>query len=157
MAVVDTRSQYDGLAGIYLPIALAVFIVVLVLVVLFALRYRRRDDGRPASGPASAPKLEAAYVLALSGIAAFLVWTTFRTETKVDRLAAHPALTVAVTAAKWHWRFDYPDAGVSQLGIDRRPPTLVVPAGMPVRFRLSSLDVIHAFWIPERRFKRASE
>ena len=28
-----------------------------------------------------------------------------------------------------------------------------MPAGQPVRFRLTSADVVHAFWIPEARFK----
>jgi cytochrome c oxidase subunit 2 len=59
-----------------------------------------------------------------------------------------------VTAAKWNWRFDYLRTGVSQGGHRRPPPTLVVPTGVPVRFHLRSRDVIHAFWIPERRFKR---
>ncbi|MEA2129794.1 MAG: cytochrome c oxidase subunit, partial [Solirubrobacteraceae bacterium] len=31
--------------------------------------------------------------------------------------------------------------------------TLVVPAGAPVRFRLTSRDVVHALWIPELRAK----
>lgn len=30
---------------------------------------------------------------------------------------------------------------------------LVVPSGGPVRFRLSTLDVVHAFWIPAARYK----
>jgi cytochrome c oxidase subunit 2 len=58
-----------------------------------------------------------------------------------------------VTAAKWRWRFDYP-GGVSRVGGERRIPVLVVPAGRTVRFSLSSLDVVHAFWIPDLRFKR---
>jgi cytochrome c oxidase subunit 2 len=32
---------------------------------------------------------------------------------------------------------------------------LVVPTNEAIRFNLDSADVIHAFWIPELRFKRA--
>jgi cytochrome c oxidase subunit 2 len=67
---------------------------------------------------------------------------------------ARAALRVDVTAAKWSWRFDYPRYGISLIGSDARPPTLVVPTGTRVLFTMTSLDVIHAFWIPERRFKR---
>jgi cytochrome c oxidase subunit 2 len=33
-------------------------------------------------------------------------------------------------------------------------PELVLPAGASVRFDMTSLDVIHSFWIPGFRFKR---
>jgi cytochrome c oxidase subunit 2 len=39
-------------------------------------------------------------------------------------------------------------------GNDETPPTFAVPADRTVRFTLRSRDVIHAFWIPEQRFKR---
>jgi cytochrome c oxidase subunit 2 len=29
-----------------------------------------------------------------------------------------------------------------------------VPAGTPIQFRGTALDVIHSFWIPDERFKR---
>ncbi len=34
------------------------------------------------------------------------------------------------------------------------PATLVVPRGEPVAFRLDALDVIHAMWVPDLRFKK---
>lgn len=166
----DTRGEHDDLAGLYLPIAAAVVALVLVLVVVFAVRYRARPGagggaghgeageeapGRAAArGPSSAPRAELAYALLLAGVAAVLLWRAFTVEARVDRVAAAPALTVDVTAAKWRWRFDYPRWGIVQRGTARRAPTLVVPAGEDVLFRLRATDVIHAFWIPSTRFKR---
>jgi len=59
-----------------------------------------------------------------------------------------------VTAFQWGWRFTYVGEGVTVVGDDRRPPTLVVPTDTTVQFTVRSRDVIHAFWIPELRFKR---
>lgn len=150
--MVDTRHEYDSLAGLYGPVALGVVVVVFALVLFMALRYRRRDA--PPSRTADAPRLEALYVLVLGAVAAVLVVATFTTEAKVDRVSARPGLDVAVRAAKWRWRFSYPASGIVREATGLGPSTLVVPAGTTVRFTLTSQDVIHAFWIPERRFKR---
>lgn len=159
--VADTRHQYDVLAGLYLPIAAGVVLLVVLLVVAFAWRYRARPASAGAAGadrrPSRihrAPKTEALYVLVLACVAAFLLWHTFTIEGRVDHAASGRGVHVVATAAKWHWSFDYPRAGIVQQGTDERPPTLVVPAGRTVDVTLRALDVIHAFWIPERRFKR---
>lgn len=153
--VPDTRHEFDSLAGLYLPIAVGVVALVILLVAAFAWRYRARaaDAGRP-SRIERAPKVEGLYVLVLACVAALLLWRTFSVEARTDRAASRRGVQVDVTAAKWHWRFDYPRLGIVQPGTDDRPPTLVVPQGRTVDFTLRSLDVIHAFWIPERRFKR---
>jgi cytochrome c oxidase subunit 2 len=151
----DTRARYDEVARLFLPIAVAVVVLVVLFVVVFAIRYRARpgDEDRPR-GPSDAPRAELIYIALLACIAAVLVWRTFSVEAREDRNAPHAALTIDTTAGKWHWRFAYPAYGFVQQGTDRTPPTLVVPAGQVVRFLLHSPDVIHAFWIPDRRFKR---
>jgi cytochrome c oxidase subunit II len=85
---------------------------------------------------------------------AVLLTLTFDTQGKVDALSPSPGLRVRVTAAKWNWRFEYPEQGITRISGDTRPTTLVVPSDTTVRFALTSRDVIHAFWIPEVRFKR---
>lgn len=50
--------------------------------------------------------------------------------------------TVEAEAFQWGWNFRYPQAGaVTQT-------TLHIPAGEPVDVAITSLDVIHAFWVP---------
>lgn len=156
--MIDTRHEYDRVAGLYLPIAIGVVTLIVLLVVLMAMRYRARPSdaarGRRPSRIASAPKTEAVYVIALACVAAVLLWRTFSVEAKTDKVQQPAAVTVDVTAAKWHWLFAYPRYRIVQRGSDFQAPTLVVPAGEVVRFTLRSVDVIHAFWIPSRRFKR---
>jgi cytochrome c oxidase subunit 2 len=157
----DTRNAFSSLFDLYVPIAAGVFAIVVLALALILIRDRARPGQHP-SRQASAPRVELAYVVALSLVAAFLVWRSFDGVHRVDGVTAHAApapgagpagLTVGLVAAKWNWRFVYP-GGVVEQGAGRdHLPTLVVPAGQPVRFRLTTLDVVHAFWIPAARYK----
>ncbi|MES2120424.1 MAG: ubiquinol oxidase subunit II [Pseudomonadota bacterium] len=53
-----------------------------------------------------------------------------------------PALKVEVVSLDWKWLFIYPDQGVATVN------QLVVPAGTPVSFRLTSATVWNVFWVP---------
>lgn len=96
---------------------------------------------------------ELAYAGVLVLIIAGLLAATFTTEDRVDAVSSHPALKVDVTAFQWGWTWTYPD-GVTVTGNSETPPTFAVPADRTVRFTLTSRDVVHAFWVPEQRFKR---
>ena len=72
----------------------------------------------------------------------------------VDDTGATAPLVVEVVAFQWQWEFDYPESGAQVIGTANILPELVLPAGSSVRFDLTSLDVIHSFWIPGFRFKR---
>ena len=52
------------------------------------------------------------------------------------------ALKVEVVSLDWKWLFIYPDEGVATVN------QLVVPAGTPVSFRLTSATVWNVFWVP---------
>ena len=156
-AIVDTQDQYGQVAAVYGAIAIAVFVLVLVLTVVFVARYRDRTGAKEPSRVHDAPRLEALYVIVLTCFAAFLVAFTFIHESKTDAaLTPQPGLEVRVVAAKWHWSFFYPRFGVMELGTDSSPPTLYVPRDENIDFRLVSVDVIHALWIPLTDFKRAA-
>jgi cytochrome c oxidase subunit II len=163
--VVDTRQQYDELFSVYLPIAGAVFVLVLVLLLFVVLRFRSSDE-RPVSGRSRAKVAESVYAGLLACIAAFLVYLTFSVMAEQESGApartvntgqvesrSAPAIDIDVTAARWNWRFDYPRYGITQVGTGNNTPTLVVPVGN-VRFALTSIDVVHSFFMPEQRYKR---
>ncbi len=158
----DTRGEFSGLFDLYVPIAAGVFVLVVITLTVVVVRYRARPDGDAPSTRSSAVRLEVGYAVVLALIAAFLLWRTFDATHRVNQTVARAApapgagpagLTVGIQAAKWNWRFTYPGGVVEQGEGPARLPTLVVPAGQPVRFRLTSLDVVHAFWIPQARFK----
>ena len=55
-------------------------------------------------------------------------------------------LVVSVQAQRWSWQFTYPGGEVSTT-------ELVLPIDQRVRFDLTSIDVIHSFWVPGFRIK----
>jgi cytochrome o ubiquinol oxidase subunit II len=52
-------------------------------------------------------------------------------------------LRVDVVALDWKWLFIYPDQGVAAVS------QLVIPAGTPVEFRLTSATVMNSFFVPQ--------
>ena len=155
IALVDTRAEYQHLLRLYLPVALAVFTLITATVAVVVVRARGRARER-VSERSENNVLEGAYVLALVVVAAGLLVATFRAEHRVDTVAQAetPGLTIDVVASKWEWHFHYPAYGIDQYSGTVGHGDLVVPTGTPVRFRLDAADVIHAFWIPDLRFKR---
>jgi cytochrome c oxidase subunit II len=147
----NTSDAYADVERVFLPVGVAVFVLVAGTLLLLAWRGRRRT--RPRSR-ASNPALEGAYVLCLAVIAGVLVAVTFGAEDRVGAAETGPRLQVRAVAAKWRWRFEYPAQRVVVQGTEDRVPALVVPAGEEVEFEGVSLDVVHAFWIPEVRFQR---
>lgn len=152
---VYTRSVYDHLADIYAPIAIGVFGIVIILMAFAVVRYRRRPPSAAASWREN-NRLEAAYALLLVCVVAFLLYLTYSAEHKVDTVSARerPSLTVDVIASRWEWTFYYPAYGITVRSGEVGHQPLVVPTNEAIRFKLSSVDVIHAFWVPALRFKR---
>jgi cytochrome c oxidase subunit 2 len=148
---VNTRDVYDGLAALYLPIAAAVFALVVFALAWLVWTGRRRAEPR---GPEERNPLELAVAAALAAIVAVLVVATFRALDRESARAAGAPAVVRVVAAKWDWRFEYPGGRVETSAPNGAPAQLTVPAGEQVELRATSLDVIHAFWVPALKFQR---
>jgi len=54
-----------------------------------------------------------------------------------------PPLKVEVVSLDWKWLFIYPDQGIATVN------QLVIPAGTPVQFRLTSATVWNSFFVPQ--------
>ena len=54
-----------------------------------------------------------------------------------------PPLNVEVVSIDWKWLFIYPDQGIATVN------QLVVPAGTPINFRLTSATVWNTFFVPQ--------
>jgi cytochrome c oxidase subunit II len=147
---VDTRDVYDDLAALYLPIAVAVFVFIALAVAVFLWRGRRRETPR---GPDAHHRFELIYAGVLAAVVAVLVVATFRAIDREDARAASPVV-VRVVAAKWDWRFEYPNGRVETGSPNGAPALLTVPAGRQVEFRATSVDVMHGFWVPALKFQR---
>ncbi|HYM83578.1 MAG TPA: cytochrome c oxidase subunit II [Candidatus Dormibacteraeota bacterium] len=79
---------------------------------------------------------------------------TVLADNHIDALSSTPAARIHVTAFRWGWRVDYPDAGVEVIAAGMPGPDIAVPLGQPVEFTLNANDVIHSFFVPRFLFKR---
>src|ERR671931_2425027 len=139
----DTAShQIDTLYDVLLICSVPIFVLVMTVAIYSVIKFRARPgdtrDGAPIHGHAT---LEVVWVavpfLLVTGLAIY-GWVVLN-----DIEAKQPdELVVNVTGQQFIWNFDYPAQRVSS-------PTLVLPKGRPVHFRIHSRDVIHSFWVPE--------
>jgi cytochrome c oxidase subunit II len=114
---------------------------------------RRRDDEVPVQTRYNLP-IETFYTIApLLMIAVFFVFTA-RDQSDITELSAEePDNVVSVVGFRWNWTFNYVNEDAYDIGTPTDLPTLYLPEGEKVRFKLTSPDVIHSFWVPAFLFK----
>jgi cytochrome c oxidase subunit II len=151
----EQGQRIGNLYHLMFYIAIVVAAVVYGLILWCVVRYRRkeRDSDLPPQFRLHIP-IEVTYFVIPVLIVTGIFVATFRTENRVDAIAANPRLVVNVTAFQWQWRFQYPEQRVEIVGSTDRHPVLVLPAGQTVRVNLNAADVNHAFFVPAFLFKR---
>ena len=125
----------------------------LILWPVVAFRRKRGESGLPAQTRYNLP-VEVLYtVVPFIAVAVFFYFTA-RDEEAIMEVSANPDHRITVTGIQWSWQFTYTsDGGAQTTGTPGKPPTLVLPEGESVQFRLVSDDVIHSFWVPAFLFK----
>ena len=145
----------QGVWAVFIGTAAVVYAVVAGLILWAAIAYRRRDPATvQGAGFDQNIPLELTWTVIPIIIVAGLFAVTYPAERHVESVVTPPAETVQVIGFRWSWRFQYPREHVTVEGTMERPPELVLPAGRTTEIRLSSSDVIHAFWVPAFLFKR---
>lgn len=137
----------DQLFRVMLGIAAVIFFLVEGALIYAVIRFRQppEDDSDAVPVHENLP-LELTWTLIPALIVIVIGVYSFRVLTRVE--AAPPdALVVEVIARQFSWEFRYPEAGVSS-------QELHLPVGRPVRFQITSEDVIHSFWVPAFRAKQ---
>jgi cytochrome c oxidase subunit II len=64
-----------------------------------------------------------------------------------QRTMPKDAMEISVTAQKWRWDFEYKNG-------KKASTEFYVPVGVPVRLLMTSVDVIHSFYVPSFRMKQ---
>jgi cytochrome o ubiquinol oxidase subunit 2 len=130
----------------------AIMLVVVVPVILatlaFAWWYRSSNPRAGRSADAYyegriefvAWSIPALIVMLLGGV----IWIgSHQLDPRAPIAANADPLRVDVVALDWKWLFIYPDQGIAAVN------QLIVPAGTPVEFRLTSATVMNSFFIPQ--------
>jgi cytochrome c oxidase subunit II len=145
-----------NLYGVFVVIAAGVFILVYALATFAIVRYRvlrRRDPGEPRQIEGN-DLIEAIWTAIPLVIVGGLFIGTLAVLSRTEARAATPAAEIEVHGFRWGWRFSYRDEGVEVSGLGIPGPEVVVPVGQPIRFVITSDDVIHSFYVPQFLFKR---
>jgi cytochrome c oxidase subunit II len=127
-------------------ICAVVFVLVESALIYFIVRFRRRRDTPVgAEGPQihGNTRLEIIWTAIPAIILAALAVFTF---TQIPAVQARGVeneerLTIRVEAHQFYWEYRYPSGAVS---VD----TLYLPVDQPVQLDLTSLDVVHSWWVP---------
>ncbi|EZP48856.1 ubiquinol oxidase subunit II [Sphingomonas sp. RIT328] len=130
-----------------LAVMLGIVIPVIVLTLAFAFWFRS-GNGRAKHRP------EFAY----SGKLELLVWSvpllviiflggmgwiaSHELDPRRPLAATRKPITIQVVALDWKWLFIYPEQGIATVN------RVVVPAGTPVDFRITSATVMNSFFVP---------
>lgn len=144
----STRSvAVDGLFRILLGVATVIFLIVEGALVYAVLRFRRRaGDERDAAPVHGNTGLEVVWTLIPAVLVTGISVYSFMVLSDIER-PRDDALVVEVTARQFSWEFYYPDYELTAAEVH-------LPVNRPVRFLISSADVIHSFWVPAFRAKR---
>jgi cytochrome c oxidase subunit 2 len=126
-------------------------IATLILILWPAVFHRaKKDKGEfPKQTQYNIP-IEIVYTVIPFLIVAVLFYFTATKETKIVDTKTPAMHQISVEGIQWSWQFAYPEAGDKAVvtGTPEHPPTLYMPLGESVRFKITSNDVVHGFWIP---------
>ena len=143
----SNTKKIDTLWDVLLIVSVPIFVLVMTVAIYSVIRFRAlpgdRRDGAPIHGNT---RLEVVWVtiplLIVSALAAY-AWVVLD-----DVEAKKPnELHVTVISQQFAWHFQYPQYG------NVTTNTLYLPKDRPVRFNVTTKDVLHSFWVPSFRLK----
>jgi cytochrome c oxidase subunit 2 len=135
---------------ILMYMAAPVFALVIAVLAYALWRFRApgpEEDGAFIEGKGGLPKVWLVATTALCGL--MIVWPGLTGLAELRAHAENPDMVVKVSGARWSWTVEYPDSGVKITG--KEP--MVLPEGERIRFEITSVDILHAFWVPAFRLK----
>jgi cytochrome c oxidase subunit 2 len=134
--------------------AAVVGLITLILIIWPIMFHRKKNEEFPKQTQYNVP-VEVAYTVIPFIIVAVLFAYTARAQTEIKQVTPVSSQSevvhdVTVNAFQWSWQFTYEDAGpgTTVTGTPANPPTLYMPLGEKVRFKITSSDVVHGLWIP---------
>jgi len=155
----EEAEEFDRIFRILLAMGWPVFAFVVSVVGYSFFQFRSRgddsEDGPAMYGRGAVPRVWLGITGGLAVLTMIFPGLTGLAELQSDRGGygwgdTEGELLVKVEGFRYSWAFQYPDLGVEILGANQE---LVLPVDTKVKFEVSSLDVVHSFWIPAFRMK----
>ena len=137
----------DQLFNLHFKLIAFLFSLIMVLMIYSIVVFRRKPgetgDGKHIEGNTPLELFWTAIPLAAVIYIAYLGAQNLAETRRIDP----QAMVVKVTARQWSWSFQYPDYNITS-------SSLYLPVDKQVLLQVTSLDVIHGFWVPEFRVKQ---
>ncbi len=141
----DVASRWDSLYSFLVWMSVFFFVLVIGAMLVFIVKYKD-GPGKKSAYITDNHLLEALWTLIpLVLVMVIFVWGWVIYKDQVT--APADAMEVRVVGKQWLWQFQYEDGRVT-VG------EVYVPAHKPVKFIMSSDDVLHSFFIPAFRVKQ---
>lgn len=145
----NTDTLYHVLVIASVPIFVLVVTVILYSVWQFRMKPGQElEDGPPIHGNT---RLEVIWTAIPAMILLGLVSYSFVVLHDNEKKAAGPEMVVEVTGRQFAWSYTYPNSVTGSAPL--KTTQLYVPNNESVNFKIHSMDVIHAFWIPAFRLQ----
>jgi cytochrome c oxidase subunit II len=145
----ETDTLYHVLVIASVPIFVLVVTVILFSVWQFHMKPGQElEDGPPIHGNT---RLEVIWTAIPAMILLGLVSYSFVVLHNNEKKPAGPEMVVEVTGQQFAWSYQYPSSVTG--GAPLKTTQLYVPENQSVFFKIRSVDVIHAFWIPAFRLQ----
>ncbi len=145
------------------------FLGLMILMLWFSFRYRRRKDKAAPASPHHNTILEITWTIVPTIFFAVMFFEGFRGYINMS-YAPVGAIECNLTARQWQWSLEYPSGQITtefatttggaraaeneQTFSTSESPIWYFPDGQPVLLRMTSVDVIHSFWVPDFRMKQ---
>lgn len=154
-SVLDPRGPHAGLVeAMWWPMLLVGALVTVLVLALLLVAIRRSSGDRPER-PLHARQswrlVFAGGVILPVVVSIPFIAASFSIANIVDSEPPENALTIEVVGRLWWWEAHYQDDDGNRIATVANE--MHIPVGQPVRFLLTSDDVIHSFWVPNLQGK----
>lgn len=140
-----TAQSVDSVLIYIFGISLLMLLGITVATIYFVIKYRRSKYPEATSENHGNFWLETLWTLLPTLIVLTMFWYGWSSYLGL-RNVPEGAMEVKAKARMWSWQFEYPDG--------RKTSKLFVPVGQPVKVNMTSVDVLHSFFVPAFRVKR---
>jgi len=154
------KAQWD-LFMITVYVTMFIFVVVGAVLAYAQIKFRAKSESDEHAEPPPQghgnPLIEIGLIVASVALLVIIAIPTLRDiwyTHDVPEDEKGSAMEVVATGYQWWFKFEYPSETIKLPNNGGETPLvtgneLVVPANVPVRVQLRTVDVIHSFWIPK--------
>ncbi len=129
-------------------IAISFLFSLIVVFIVYSLVVFRRKKGQEEDGAYFKSNNPLEIIWTIIPLGAVIGLSYFGAITLGQTRQADPTpLEIKVVAGQWYWRFEYPEFGIVS-------DKMYMPVDKQAKLTLTSMDVIHSFWVPEFRVKQ---